>query len=292
LVCRLILGDGSETVAITPYFDSMPRSLFTVFRCTFGDCEGADGEKIAEIATTEYGWAWGVGYSIFIFFTTIGVFNVVSAIFVEATVAATVQGEKDEKAARMRNEKLFATRIKRILQQLLEVSTSSKSLSTQRTSQLAEALRSNEQHNAEGEKYLLEIAGLEVKCEDFDLAVTCPAVVDAFADLDIEGDDLPYLSDILDPQNDKIIKVADLVDGIRRLRGDPRRSDIVAIDLMVRDIQKAVDQIRVDTMKVKAIEEADHEMAARDHEMIARDHEIISRGAAQRLKEVHEEEEC
>merc|ERR1712045_632618 len=67
--------------------------------------------------------------------------------------------------------------------------------------------------------------------------------VEALNALDIDPEDHLYLSDILDPDNSGSIAIADFVDGIRRLRGDPRRSDIVSVDLMIRANQSMLDEL-------------------------------------------------
>merc|ERR1712232_969780 len=47
LVCRETLGkDDVENVKI--YFDSVARAMFTVFRCSFGDCSAHGGVPIPE----------------------------------------------------------------------------------------------------------------------------------------------------------------------------------------------------------------------------------------------------
>jgi len=66
---------------------------------------------------------------------------------------------------------------------------------------------------------------------------------EALEELDIQKTDHRYLSDILDPDNSSTIGVFELIDGLQRLRGDPRRSDIIAVDLMVRSIQLKIDDI-------------------------------------------------
>merc|ERR1711956_90744 len=65
----------------------------------------------------------------------------------------------------------------------------------------------------------------------------------ALRKLDIHPADHAFLADILDPQNDGLITIMELVNGMKRLRGDPRRSDIIAIDLMVRSLQERVDEV-------------------------------------------------
>lgn len=61
--------------------------------------------------------------------------------------------------------------------------------------------------------------------------------------LDIDASDHKYLPDILDPHSRGAIGILEFVDGIKRLRGEPRRSDIITVDLMVRTLQGKVDDI-------------------------------------------------
>merc|ERR1712232_351927 len=64
--------------------------------------------------------------------------------------------------------------------------------------------------------------------------------IEALANLDIDPNDNKKLNDILDPDRDGKIHIVDLVTGLARLRGQPRRSDIVCVDLMVRSLQASV----------------------------------------------------
>merc|ERR1712151_563341 len=77
----------------------------------------------------------------------------------------------------------------------------------------------------------------------FDEVVKDPKAIEALKNLDIEAGDYCYLSDILDPDNTGDVSMPELVDGIQRLRGHPRRSDIVCVDLMIRSTQVALDRI-------------------------------------------------
>jgi len=82
-----------------------------------------------------------------------------------------------------------------------------------------------------------EIRKFAYDAKSIDAWVKDPYVIHALDELDIDRQDHARLSDILDPQNDGQIPVLDLIDGIRRLRGFPRRSDIITIDLMIREAQ-------------------------------------------------------
>merc|ERR1712060_928935 len=70
-----------------------------------------------------------------------------------------------------------------------------------------------------------------------------PSVRRALKDLEIDECDHKYMFDILDNDNTGSLTLFEFMDGLRRLRGNPRRSDIISVDLMVRDIQAMTRQI-------------------------------------------------
>merc|ERR1712008_578891 len=89
-----------------------------------------------------------------------------------------------------------------------------------------------------------DILKAEFPREDFDTVLKQDqSATHALTELDIDPEDHKYLSDILDPDNSGTIGILELVDGLKRLRGEPRRSDTIAIDLMVRSLQEKVDDI-------------------------------------------------
>merc|ERR1712139_748 len=63
-------------------------------------------------------------------------------------------------------------------------------------------------------------------------------VVHALRDLDILPEDHDSLFDILDSDNSGTMLFDELFTGLEKLRGEPRRSDIVCVDLMLRSIQQ------------------------------------------------------
>mmetsp|Transcript_53022 Transcript_53022/g.87899 ORF Transcript_53022/g.87899 Transcript_53022/m.87899 type:complete len:153 (+) Transcript_53022:66-524(+) len=72
---------------------------------------------------------------------------------------------------------------------------------------------------------------------------------EALNKLYIDPGDREKLADILDPDHSGSIGFLELVNGLQRLRGLPRRSDIVTIDLMLRSVQEKMDEIETAIMK-------------------------------------------
>merc|ERR1719492_655020 len=73
LIFRESLG-GHEEVgedAIAWYFQTVPRSMFTIFRCSFGDCSTKNGTPLFEHMMDDNDVFWSFLFSVFIFFMVI-----------------------------------------------------------------------------------------------------------------------------------------------------------------------------------------------------------------------------
>jgi len=218
LAFREMLG-RSEVENVSEYFDSIPRSMLSTFRCSFGDCSTAGGVPIFEFVFKDFGTVHSIIYCLFVFSLTIGLFNVISAIFVESTMSSAQQMSLEKKTARLRDERLLSTRVTRIIKCILK----------------------HGQVHGLSSGNLSEAVDLLVDCEvdraAVDNAIKEPDAIQALDDLDINPQDRARLSDIFDPDNGGTVQLSDVASGIRRLRGDPRRSDIVCVDLMIRSLQ-------------------------------------------------------
>jgi hypothetical protein len=204
---------------VKPYFDSVPRAMFTVFRCSFGDCATKGGVPIFEWVHEHYGATHSFLYCLLVFIVTIGLFNVISAIFVESTMSAAAANEQQMKKDRMADQNLWNSRISIMTLCLLEAS---------------DKIISKDNIDKELAWMVTQTIGPEM----FSKWIEDKRVMRALEDLDIHPDDHARLFDILDADNTGSMSVNEILDGIMRLRGDPRRSDIVCVDLMVRSIQR------------------------------------------------------
>jgi len=231
---KLGLSDDDEK-NVQRYFNGVPRSMYTIFRCSFGDCSTEAGTPIFEHVSEKQGALWSMIFSAFLFIVAIGLFNVISAIFVQSTLDSAAEIAASKRRVKLDNEEHWATNILAFLKPLLLHCT-------------WENLTEHDIHNLDNGEATLELI-------DAILATEIPrSVIDdvvredklaqkALNNLDIEQTDHRYLSDILDPDNGGTVTARELVDGLKRLRGDPRRSDIITVDLMVRAMQEKVDEI-------------------------------------------------
>jgi len=218
LIFRDSIGN-SDNDAVREVFDSVPRAPYTMFRCSFGDCSTTGGTPIFEHVQLHHGTGWSVLYCLFTFTTTIGIFNVISAIFVESTMEAA-KGLADRKKKQRLEDKdrwsiCMTTFIGHIVQHM--------GISGEKLSEHVE-----------------EVYAMDVPLHVIDEVCKEQAVIDALVNLDIEEDGVEQLSDIMDPDNGGTIRIIEILEVIRRLRGDPRRSDTVCIDLMLRSMQHEI----------------------------------------------------
>jgi len=213
------------SVQVNRFFDGIPRSMLTTFRCAFGDCSTEGGTPLFEHIHQAYGAPASAVCCLFLFTITIGLFNVISAIFVESTMVAAMKLENTKRRQRLANRKLWVTRICTLIRQLLKTSPDH---------EVPEVM-------SEAVDDLLEI---DLPAEIINEFVKDPIAIEALNDLEIDQEDHEYLSDILDPDNSGSVGINEFIDGLRRLRGVPRRSDIVSVDLMVRSIQQRVCDIQ------------------------------------------------
>lgn len=220
---QIMICEECGDVDITEYFNSVPRSMLTVFRYFFGDFSTVQGVSIYEGIQTSYGALAAFFVCIVFFIVFIGIFNVITAIFVESTLAAAQNLENTRMTERLNDPELWMSRIETLIRKLFEKHAMSENLEGKALSESLEAL-----------------ANEPVVEEEFQEFIKDKCVVRALDDLEIDKADHKYLFDILDADNTGSISLCEFIEGFRRLRGSPRRSDIITIDLMVREIQAKI----------------------------------------------------
>lgn len=220
LLFRELLGNRQDVPNVSEWFDSVPRAMFSTFRCSFGDCSTLSGQPIFEFVQQDMGTFYSLIYCLFVFSITIGLFNVISAIFVETTMEAAQKMAQEKKIVAHADERLLAARVTRLITCILK--------------------RSDQNADIKFTEAVDELFEIEVPRSVIDETIKDEEAKQVLDELDIHPQDRTRLSDIFDPDNGGTVALSDVAAGIRRLRGEPRRSDIVCVDLMIRTIQVQV----------------------------------------------------
>merc|ERR1712232_485690 len=173
-----------------------------------------------------YGAVYGIMYSFIALFMTFALFNVIVAIFVENTLAAAKGNDVLKKRQRNQDEAHWAERTQELVHTIIRIQ---------------KRLLCGDVHHAEGIENLTKEAGtLTITKSFFKDLIEEEEFVERLRELDIADEDIPDLFDTFDADDSGTLTVIELLKGIKKLRGDPRRSDVIAVSLVVTSIHDLV----------------------------------------------------
>lgn len=223
------IGKQDDNPFVVESFSSLPRSLLAVFRCSIGDCSFSNGAPAIAYIVDAHGWVYAVVYVLMVVLTTLGIFGLMVGAFVNAVLATT---NKDE-----------ATRLRSRL--------SDASVQTRRASDLIYKLWQWQRSKLAnvGAAYMpADLSTMSVQKEDFESVMADPEVQEILDDLDVPTDDRHRLFDVLDADEEGMLRMDELVSGIIKLRGGTRRSDVVHASLMCRSMRRDLDSFRIEVL--------------------------------------------
>jgi len=227
--------DPNEVLAnaednILEYFNSVPRSFFTVFRCiVIGECSDTKGRPVMVLLTDTQGWAFGALYCVMAVFMSFGLFNVIVAMFVENVVQAAKAKEVQNRKERLRDKVFFAKKMSELLKIVVEYA--------QNDEAAAPSVENCDidQSVASVRDVFEQAADLEISKLIFEQVREDSRARRILDELDIADEDAGNLFDTLDCDNSGSIDIEELCNGIAKLRGKTCRSDIVGINFLVQD---------------------------------------------------------
>mmetsp|Transcript_12851 Transcript_12851/g.40356 ORF Transcript_12851/g.40356 Transcript_12851/m.40356 type:complete len:817 (-) Transcript_12851:81-2531(-) len=217
-------------------FTSVGNSVLTAFRCFVGDCNTSKGRPITKLLADAYGWYFVVPYFASMVFVTFGLFNLIVAIYIESTMNAAKMTEEKGKMQRKRE----SIRIAHLTRQLLKKFCAAQSLFLDKltldstTREVRKMLRCSMFDDVD------DIA-IPVSKEMFLLVIQDSGVQKLMDDLDIPPD-RASLFDILDADGSGGLEVTELIQGLLRVRGEAKKSDVIGSLLAVRAVQNMLRQ--------------------------------------------------
>ncbi|CAJ1341510.1 unnamed protein product, partial [Effrenium voratum] len=85
-----------ERIIVMGYYDlfyNLPASMFTTFRCLSGQCESDEGAPLASVLFKEFGLPFVLAYILSYMLVSMGIFNVILAVYVDITMRAAKENE-------------------------------------------------------------------------------------------------------------------------------------------------------------------------------------------------------
>eukprot|EP00930_Biecheleria_cincta_P034358 TRINITY_DN23759_c0_g1_i1.p1 TRINITY_DN23759_c0_g1~~TRINITY_DN23759_c0_g1_i1.p1 ORF type:complete len:614 (-),score=73.55 TRINITY_DN23759_c0_g1_i1:174-2015(-) len=218
-------------------FSNVPRAMFTMFRCFRDDCAAYDGTPLpARIASLPGGDAYMLFYILMIMVVSVGVFNLIMAIFLDNVVSSQQQRKNREL---IDSTERITLRFKEHVAQFMGANVK------EHKSYMHGDLRTK-QLFLEG---ILD-DDLDVKRESFQLWMDDPGFVDTMEEASIDISNRYHLFDVLDADLGGTLSLEELISGLLALRGIVSKSDIVSMGLKLTFLTTQVGLLRKDLQVV------------------------------------------
>lgn len=222
-------------------FETLMVSMLTLFRCFTDGCAAFDGTPLQDRLLRHYGWRFFIGYILVFMLVTVGIFNLIMAIFIDNVMTTQLERKQRDLSETASDTEVA---LKDNLCRLLLLSKTQLVPTT-----IAEEIRSI------GEANLSHKAKVRAQ---FDCISSAPDVVisrDAFRvwlqdreflrvleDADIDIHNKSTLFDLMDADMGGSLSTDEVYNGLMQLRGPPTKGDIVGISLRVTHIARLVQE--------------------------------------------------
>jgi len=245
-------------------FHRVDSSMFTVFRCFTDGCTARDGTPLHERLRRDYGLQFFIGYILVFMFVTVGIFNLIMAIFIDNVLTSHMQRKQkelgeNELKVKVQMEELLAEFLvdvhgpikgmkpKSGISQKTGVGDAAKRVS-QRVMEHVEGemrVRTLEDRHGEAGRVLQQMHsdGLQVPRDIFNKWLDDAEMLQMLEDADIDTALKKEIFDALDVDAGGFLGIDELLGGLMKMRGPISKIDIVAARLKAGYIAEKVNDI-------------------------------------------------
>jgi hypothetical protein len=226
------------------YCGSVMGCSFTIFRCVIGDCTSRGGQSLPAHLSHGYGSTFEVTYILGMIIIIFGLFNVITAIFVEATMQGLKYNEtKQRLASKYRSmyvEKMLRKLVKRIETIYYEGKSDAEDSRATSAEDSDPAHRwtsfgtstSNQRDISLNEQEFFWVA------EDSDVRNILLEL-----DVELEGAAFETLFETMDTTGNGCVSLSEMIDCFMRLRGGPMKVDMIAPWVAIRSLKRDVETL-------------------------------------------------
>jgi len=230
-------------------FSSVLKSMLTVFRCFVDGCESADGTPLLLwFIELPGGGFFVIGYVFSVIFVVFGVFNLITAVFTENTLEYARIDQQKRQQVRHDQHLRVAQDLHKIVVKICNHKMLLDDGSVRQRGLRRFMQKRNPKKAATSEDQVAsEYMNMQVSREVFEDVMHDSQVKDLLEDLDISVHNVDFkLFDIIDSNGSGSLDVAELVEGLMKLRGPADKGDAVCAALMVRSTQRQLARLEKD----------------------------------------------
>eukprot|EP00930_Biecheleria_cincta_P047064 TRINITY_DN3255_c0_g1_i4.p1 TRINITY_DN3255_c0_g1~~TRINITY_DN3255_c0_g1_i4.p1 ORF type:complete len:774 (-),score=119.20 TRINITY_DN3255_c0_g1_i4:201-2522(-) len=259
LLLLLIYIGGIVMVSIADADDSeyntLDKAMFTLFRCFTDGCAAYDGTPLTERLREEHGWLFFVAWILTTMVVTVGIFNLIMAVFIDNVTKSQQQRkqkELGESADAIETDlKLLITKFltdpKSQHDNLYLKSPSLSAAAWNKLSKLTDVGKARDlatkQKLANTYFQILKDDAVTISRDVFQMWLEDVEFMATLEDADVDVSARAELFDILDVDMGGELSADELVTGLMKLRGDVSKGDIVAIMLQVRHLTHQLEDL-------------------------------------------------
>ena len=228
-------------LGLYPFFNNIPASMFTAFRCSTGDCTAEDGSSIAALLSREFGVGFILPYVASFLFVVMGIFNVILAVYVDITMKAA----KENDAVTAEQYARESIRVARATRELLKKFAAG--YHTFHVEEHHDHIHSHLQIKEAAELFTDDEIheNIEISKELFLLVVQDRGAQKLMDELDLPVN-RAQLFDVIDADGSGSLHIQELVQGLLKIRGEVNKGDAIASLLAARAAQQKIEELRLE----------------------------------------------
>lgn len=230
---------GIHDVYGQEYCGTVLGCMFTIFRCMIGDCTTAGGRSLTLIWSQGYGVQFDVFYSFSMVVVIFGMFNIITAIFVEATMNGLKETDAARKYAQAYESNYMTEQLGKLVMSI------SKHVSNMRKAEgvVAKFSKSLSWTSKDSDSSLNKEMFLTE--EEFIGAIRNTDVRMLLDDLDVVLEPRPGVFEAFNTQEDGTVSMSELVAGLLSFRGELQKVDVLTTKKYMENMTKGLHDVHV-----------------------------------------------
>ncbi|CAE7247732.1 unnamed protein product [Symbiodinium natans] len=230
------------------YCSSVLTCMFTIFRCMIGDCTSTGGRSLTAIWSDGYGWPFYLFYSFCMVCTIFGMFNIITGIFVEATMNGLKEQEIHRKYAQAYESNYMTEQLAKLVLCISEKVRKARQGGESFGAMMRRGFSSNSFRSDESPSPTSSTDQMEQELflteEEFLQAIRNSDVRMILDDLDVYVEPRPGVFEAFETQDDGTVSMSELVAGLMSFRGELQKVDVLTTKKVVGDVRKQLSELQ------------------------------------------------
>jgi len=216
------------------FFGTVQKSMFTSFRFMLGDYSTRGGKSIIVAFSQGYGKMFEVVFVSWMIMVIFGLFNIITAIFVDSTISGLKYNDIKRKYAKQYERKYVTSKLSAILERMQDLHNDY--ILTHDPTSCSPCLQ-------DPWMKVWDTTRICFDKDEFVFIMGDGAVKELFQDIDIDMANPLGLFDTFDPTGDGKVTVPEMIGAIMLLRGEPEKKDIISGWLAIKALHEKFDKL-------------------------------------------------